>query len=150
MGFSSGLYGSFHEGNGYEWVEYHSARYTSSSSDSSSSSGEMTHARCEKEETLAAKWAAIGQYAKCGNFVFPIDIQWMYIAKHYPDGIDDFTFEDDKETVFYSAQVRFTDEYIFFYRLIDADPAATWLMAEEFRAQTGFRTRENTRIRPWW
>lgn len=84
------------------------------------------------------EWNAIGQYAKIGEFVFPVAIDDVYEPMSY------------SSAPYYQAKIKIGEQELTVFRLVSANASNPWLMKHEFVRQTGIHTFLNVVSRPWW
>lgn len=152
MGFSSGNYSTFHEGNGHEWTESHSARYGADTPLPQTSPKALEAIRRENDERyearsrMVAQWNEIGQYVKIGDFVYPFEVRGR-LGEYDHRNIHAYI---KSSLAYYETSVKCGKESICIYRLADADASDPWLMQGEFHERTRCRPTMNTKSHPWW
>lgn len=109
-------------------------------SDDAANSRQAQQFRSEiaQKQYRIAGWNVSGQYAKIGEFVFPVVIEDVY---------DPLAFGAKRH---HQAKITIGDQRLTVFRLVSADESTPWLMKREFGEQTGVHPFLNVVSSPWW
>lgn len=91
-----------------------------------------------QQQAQIASWNETGQYAKIGEYVFPVVVEDVY---------NPLAFDGKRH---YQAKITIGNTKLTVFRLVDANASDPWLMQSEFTRQTGVHPFLNVVSAPWW